>query len=100
MLSHYKLVATLFVYSLVFQVCYQMVFSNFFLPQDSTGDPSTRKVLLGRANELVNVLKIPSIASAVLSPTPHSSEAQEVKRRTNIAHLLQSTANHLQLQTS
>lgn len=55
----------------------------------------TDRVLLNRANELVNVLKIPSLASAVLSPHHHGNE--ETKRQTNITHLLQVTANHLNI---
>lgn len=59
------------------------------------GDPTTHRVLLGRANELVNVLKVPSVASAVLSPPPDSMEPAEVDRQTNITFLLQTTASHL-----
>ena len=64
--------------------------------QDTTGDAETHKILLRRANELVNVLKVPSIASAVLSPPAHSGGGMEMQRQTNLAYLLQSTANYLQ----
>jgi len=66
------------------------------LGSDSAGGTSTHKVLLGRANELVNLLKVPSIASAVLSPPPHSSKPQEIERQKNLAFLLQCTSHHLQ----
>lgn len=70
--------------------------SHYHTIQDTTGDVETRKILLRRANELVNVLKVPSIASAVLSPPPHSGGGAEMKKQTNLAYLLQSTANYLQ----
>ena len=64
--------------------------------QDTAGDAETHKIILRRANELVNVLKVPSIASAVLSPPAHSGGGMEMQRQTNLAYLLQSTANYLQ----
>ena len=65
-------------------------------PKDAAGDAETNKILLRRANELVNVLKVPSIAAAVLSPPAHSGGGMEMQRQTNLAYLLQSTANYLQ----
>lgn len=65
------------------------------LCSESTANVSVHRVLLGRANELVNVLKIPSIASAVLSPAPPSGSGRgELERQTNMAYLLQSTSAH------
>ena len=59
-------------------------------------DRKTHRVLLNRANELVNVLKMPSLALAVLSPPAISTAgANDMERQTSITHLLQFTANHL-----
>jgi AP-5 complex subunit zeta-1 len=65
------------------------------LGKDSSADSHTQQTLLIRANELVNVLKIPSIASAILSPAPHSSQQQELQQQTDLAHLLKATSLHL-----
>ncbi len=70
--------------------------------QEVTSDAGTHKMLLSRANELVHVLKIPSIASAVLTPptphsTPHSGQNQDMKQQTNIAHLLQTVSRTVEL---
>ena len=65
------------------------------LQQDSSTESHTHQTLLIRANELVNVLKIPSIASAVLSPAPHWSRPQQLQRQLDLAHLLQATSLHL-----
>lgn len=66
------------------------------LSQENSAIFSAKSVLLARANELVNVLKMPSVASAVLSPPPLTSDQLEVKRQTTITHLLQSASQHLQ----
>ncbi|XP_064407104.1 AP-5 complex subunit zeta-1-like [Halichondria panicea] len=61
-----------------------------------TSDPATHKMLLSRANELVHVLKIPSIASAVLTPpTPHSGGDQDMNKQKSIAYLLQSVSRNI-----
>ena len=58
------------------------------------------QLLLNRANELVNVLKMPSLASAVLSPPPTSGRSsKDASRQINMAHLLQVTSNHFKTST-
>ena len=44
-------------------------------------------------NELSNVLKMPSVASAVLTPPTNSYDPDEVSRQMNIATLMQSTVD-------
>lgn len=44
-----------------------------------------------RMNELCNILKMPSVASAVLTPPTNSCDLDEVSRQMNIATIMQST---------
>ena len=44
-------------------------------------------------NELSNVLKMPSVASAVLTPPTNSCDPGEVTKQMNIATLMQSTVD-------
>ena len=68
------------------------LFVNGDLPQENTSSPSDRKLLLGRANELVNVLKMPSVAAAVLSPAPNSSDPEHVEKQRMVCTLMQATS--------
>ena len=61
---------------------------------------SSCKVLLGHASELVNVLKMPTIAIQVLSPTPSKEKGwDEQQARTtrilqSVVHLVQTNKEH------
>ena len=58
-----------------------------------------RSALLVRANELINVLKIPSIASAILSPSYQRQRQRQLQpalqKQTYLLHLLQAASVHL-----
>ena len=54
---------------------------------------SQQQLLLNRMNELSNVLKMPSVASAVLTPPPNSCHHDEVAKQMSIATLMQSTVD-------
>ena len=44
-------------------------------------------------SELSNILKMPSVASAVLTPPPNCCNPEEVLRQMNIATIMQSTTS-------
>ena len=52
-------------------------------------DPANRRLLLSR---LINVLKMLSVAAAVLSPAPNSSEPEQVEKQRLICTLMQATS--------
>ncbi|XP_070580171.1 AP-5 complex subunit zeta-1-like isoform X1 [Ptychodera flava] len=65
--------------------------TNSRLPEDS------KLALIGRANELVNLLKLPNIASAILSPPADIESGKwHTDNNTSLPMLLQSTTNIMQ----
>lgn len=52
--------------------------------------------MFSRMNELTNILKMPSVATAVLTPPTNCCDPDEVSRQMKITTILQSTTSLIQ----